>query len=138
MTYGMCSGATHRREEGIIQLTRKANSIVTAICKMFPTDCRSLNKADLGRKLLDLLNVPTTAEITEIPLDWDGQVEICFVVPGNINVFSFYAGKWLDGSESCYLAIIGTQKEDNGKIWYDFFQIEEILPDDYFKKGESL
>lgn len=121
-----------------MRLTPEANSIVTAICATTSTDCRSLNKADLGRKLLDLLNVPPTAQITEIPLDWDGQVEICFVVPGNINVFSLYAGKWLDGSESCYLAITGRQREYNGEIWYDFFNVEEILPDDYFKRGESL
>lgn len=118
-----------------MQLTQEAKNLVFAICATTPTDCRSLNKADLGRKLLDLLNVPTTVEITEIPLDWDGQVEICFVVPENANVFSLYAGKWLDGSESCYVAITGRQREDNGKVWYDFFQIEEILLDDYFKRG---
>lgn len=121
-----------------MQLTQEAKNLVFAICATTPTDCRSLNKADLGRKLLDLLNVPPTAQIIEIPLDGDDQVEICFVVLGKINVFSLYAGKWLDGSESCYLAITGRQREYNGKIWYDLFQIEEILPDDYFKRGESL
>lgn len=119
-----------------MQLTQEAKSLVTAICSTTPTDCRSLNKADMGRKLLDLLNVPSKAEITEIPLDWDNQVEICFTLPDNANVFSLYAGKWLDGSESCYLAITGRKREEGEKVWYDFFQIEEILPDDYFKKGE--
>lgn len=117
-----------------MQLIDEARFLVTRICSEPGTDCHSLNKAALGRRLLDLFNVPTTAQITEIPLDWGGQVEVCFILPGNANYFSLYAGKWLDGSESCYLAIIGRQREEGEKVWYDFFQIEEILPDDYFKE----
>lgn len=120
-----------------MQLTPEAKSLVTEICTTTPTDCRSLNKADLGRKLLDLLHVPTTTEITEIPLDWDGQVEICFTLPDNANYFSLYAGKWLDGSESCYLAITGKKRKYGNKVYYEFCHMEEILPDDYFKKGEQ-
>ena len=45
--------------------------IVREICAKNSTDCRSLNKSDLARKLMDMANVPDDAEITEIPLDVD-------------------------------------------------------------------
>lgn len=55
--------------------------IVREICAKNSTDCRSLNKSDLARKLMDMANIPDDAEITEIPLDIDNQVAILFVVP---------------------------------------------------------
>lgn len=39
--------------------------IVHEICTTASTDCRSLNKSDLSRKLMDLVNIPQNAEIQE-------------------------------------------------------------------------
>ena len=61
--------------------------IVREICAKNSTDCRSLNKSDLARKLMDMANVPDDAEITEIPLDVDNQVAILFVVPNDDKYF---------------------------------------------------
>lgn len=73
-------------------LEGKAMEIVRAICAMPATDCRSLNKAAEARKLLDLVHVPETAEIHEIPLDWDEQVEVMFTVPDDKTYYGLTAG----------------------------------------------
>lgn len=107
-------------------------SIVKQICNTESTDCRSLNKISLARQLMDLMHVPTEAEIEEIPLDWCDQVEICFMLPDDNNYYSLYAGKWNDGSESIYLSIIGKLRINGRLCVYDFWSEEKILPDDYF------
>lgn len=66
--------------------------IVHEICTTTSTDCRSLNKSDLARKLMDLVNIPQNAEIQEIPLDWEDQVDVCFTIPNDDNCYSLYAG----------------------------------------------
>ena len=62
--------------------------IVHEICTTASTDCRSLNKSDLSRKLMDLVNIPQNAEIQEIPLDWEDQVDVCFTIPNDDNYYS--------------------------------------------------
>lgn len=104
--------------------------IVHEICAMTSTNCKSLNKTDLARKLMDIVNIPQEAEISEIPLDWDNQVEICFVLPDDDNYYSLYAGHWLDNTESMKLAIIGKVKGDK----FDFMDKEKELSLDYFAK----
>ena len=107
-------------------------SIVKQICNTESTDCRSLNKINLARQLMDLMHVPTEAEIEEIPLDWCNQVGICFLLPNDNNYYSLYAGKWNDESESIYLSIIGKLCKDGEFDVFDFWSEEKILPDDYF------
>lgn len=79
--------------------------IVKLICETTATDCRSMNKAELARELMDMVNIPSNAIIEEIPLDWDNQVSICFTVPNDDNYYSLYAGHWLD---DIYYCITGT------------------------------
>lgn len=75
-----------------MNMQEKIMEIVRAICNMPATDCRSLNKAAKARELLDLVHVPDTAEIHEIPLDWDEQVEIMFTVPNDKTYYGLTAG----------------------------------------------
>lgn len=75
-----------------MNMQEKIMEIVRAICNMPATDCRSLNKAEKARELLDLVHVPETAEIHEIPLDWDEQVEVMFTVPNDKTYYGLTAG----------------------------------------------
>lgn len=75
-----------------MNMQEKAMELVRAICNMPATDCRSLNKAAEARKLLDLVHVPETAEIHEIPLDWDEQVEVMFTLPNDKTYYGLTAG----------------------------------------------
>lgn len=111
------------KEEKIMNLVKK-------ICGTESTDCRSLNKSDLGRQLLDIANVPKNADIQEIPLDWDNQVVVLFLLPNDTNYYSLFAGIGLDGKFYFELTITGKL---NGKV-FDFFDEEEQLDIDYFKK----
>ena len=104
--------------------------IVHEICTTSSTDCRSLNKSDLARKLMDLVNIPQNAEIQEIPLDWEDQVDVCFTIPNDDNYYSLYAGHWLDDTESMKLA--NTGKIDGSQ--FEFYEKEIDLPLDYFNK----
>lgn len=105
--------------------------IVHEICTISSTDCRSLNKSDLARKLMDLVNIPQNAEIQEIPLDWEDQVDVCFTIPNDDNYYSLYAGHWLDDTESMELANTG---KINGSQ-FEFYEKEIDLPLDYFSKN---
>lgn len=75
-----------------MNMQEKIAEIVRAICNMPATDCRSLNKAEKARELLDLVHVPETAEIHEIPLDWDDEVAIYFTVPNDRTEYCVTAG----------------------------------------------
>ena len=105
-------------------------AIVQEICAMTSANCRSLNKTDLARKLMDMINIPKEAEISEIPLDWENQVEICFILPNDDNYYSLYAGHWLDDTESMKLVITGKVKGDHS----DFYEEEVDLPLNYFEE----
>lgn len=108
--------------------------IVKEICSIESTNCRSLNKSEVARKLMDMIDIPRSAEIHEIPLDWNNQVAILFTIPDDNRYYCLNAGHWLDETESMFLEIVGTQREKDNCIWFDFYDNEERLPLDYFKK----
>lgn len=113
--------------------------IVEQICNMEFTDCRGLSKVELARELMNLANIPQNADIQEIPLDWNNQVVILFLLPNDKNYYSLFAGIGCDGKFYFELSITGILKE-NG--WFQFFEEEgkqdEILPIDYFEKRTTV
>jgi hypothetical protein len=108
----------------------KVMSIVRKICSTESTNCRSLNKANLARQLLDMANVPQNADIQEIPLDWDNQVVVLFLLPNDKNYYSLFAGIGLDNKFYFTLGITGVLKGN----MFDFYDEEEELDIDYFIK----
>lgn len=111
--------------------------VVKLICETTSTDCRSLNKAELARELMDMANIPSNATIEEIPPDWDNQVSICFTVPNDNNYYSLYAGHWLDDTKRMMLCIIGKQVHSGTKTFFDFFTEEKEVSLDYFVKNQN-
>lgn len=109
----------------------KITQIVSEICNTPSANCRSLNKSELARQLLDLANIPQNADIQEIPLDWDNQVVILFLIPNDANYYSLFAGKGKSGKFHFDLSIIGTLKGNE----FDFFHDEKPLDIDYFKSN---
>ena len=105
-------------------------NLVSKICGTEKSDCRSLNKKDLARELLNLANVPDSASIEEIPLDWGNQVVVLFLLPDDKNYYSLFTGIGNDGKFYFELTITGVL-ESNG--YFDFFQQEKVLGHDYFK-----
>ena len=108
-------------------------SVVREICTRIPTKCRSLNMVDLARRLMDMINVPQNAEIFEIPLNWQNQVGITFIIPGYPVAFGLYAGYWKNGTESMQLEITGVICKDDHSTYIDYWKKEMKLPLDYFK-----
>jgi hypothetical protein len=109
-------------------MQNKIMQIVTEICSTQSANCRSLNKSDLARQLMDYAHVPSNAEIQEIPLDWDNMTEILFLLPNDTNYYSLFAGIGTDGNFHFDLSITGKLK---GKR-FDFYDEEKPLPIDYF------
>lgn len=107
--------------------------IVRKICNTESTDCRSLNKSDLARKLMDMASIPNNAEIMEIPLDWNNQVAILFIIPDDDNYYCLYAGRWNNNIESMQLVISGTVRRGKDRLDFDFFDEEKEVGLDYFK-----
>ena len=108
--------------------------LVKEICNMEATDCRSLNKSKLARELMNLVNIPQNAEIYEIPLDWDDEVVILFMLPNDKNYYSLGAGHWLDGTERLILSITGRWKGREFKFLQEEGKEDIPLPLDYFQK----
>ena len=106
-------------------------NLVSKICGTEKSDCRSINKKNLARELLNLANVPDSASIEEIPLDWGNQVVVLFLLPDDKNYYSLFAGIGNDGKFYFELTITGVL-ESNG--YFDFFRQEKVLDLDYFKK----
>lgn len=102
--------------------------LVNEICNTESTNCRSLNKSDVARKLLDIANVPAVAEIQEIPLDWNNQVVILFLLPNDNNYYSLFAGIGTDNNYHFELSICGIL---NGNE-FDFYDTEKELDINYF------
>lgn len=107
--------------------------IVRKICNAESTDCRSLNKSALARKLMDMVSIPNNAEIMEIPLDWNNQVAILFIIPDDNNYYCLYAGHWNNNIESMRLMISGTVRRGKDRLDFDFFDEEKEVGLDYFK-----
>lgn len=110
-------------------------NLVSKICGTEKSDCRSINKKDLARELLNLANVPDSASIEEIPLDWGNQVVVLFLLPGDKNYYSLFTGIGNDGKFYFELTITGVL-ESNG--YFDFFQQEKVLGHDYFKNYTGM
>ena len=115
-------------------MREKVLDIVSKICEMKSTDCRGLNKRDLAKKLLNLANVPENAEIEEIPLDWNNQVVVLFLIPGDKNYYSLFAGIGNDGKFYFELSITGVL-ESNG--YFRFFESEKIIDSSYFESKRA-
>ncbi len=105
-----------------MQMKEKVLSLVDAICNTQSTNCRSLNKANLARELMDLADISKEAEIQEIPLDWNRQVIILYLLPNDNNYYSLFAGIGCDGQYHFELSITG---QLNGNI-FNFYK-EDVL-----------
>lgn len=112
-------------------MKNKVLELVKAICETNSTDCRGLNIKETARELMNLANIPENAEIEEIPLNWNNQVVILFLLPKDKNYYSLFAGIGNDNKFHFELSITGTL-QDNG--YFDFFTEEEVLPINYFEK----
>lgn len=108
--------------------------IVKEICSITPTDCKCLNKSKLARELMNLISIPQNAEIYEIPLDWDDEVVILFMLPNDKNYYSLCAGHWLDGTERLILSITGRWKGREFKFFQEEGKEDIPLPLDYFQR----
>jgi len=109
-------------------------SLVSAICNEPSTDCKSLNKTELARELMDLASIPELAEIREIPLDWDNQVVILFKIPNDNNYYGLFAGIGKDNQYFFDLTIMGDFDTETGE--FNFYDVEKQIPIDYFSKRE--
>lgn len=119
-------------------MKNKVMQLVKQICDIKSTDCRSLNKDNLVRKLMNLANIPQNADIQEIPLDWDNQVVILFLLPHDKNYYSLFAGIGCDGKFYFEMSITGIF---DGK-YFHFLQEDgkedQMLPIDYFVKKTTV
>ena len=107
----------------------KIMQIVENICNQESTNCRSLNKLELAKELLNIANIPTDANIQEIPLDWDNQVVILFLLPNNNNYYSLFAGIGTDKNFYFDLSITGKLIDND---YFDFYDDEVKLDINYF------
>ena len=107
--------------------SEKIMFLVRLICEAESTDCRSLNKVPLARKLMNHANIPASAEISEIPLDWDNQVEILFFLPDDKNCYSLFAGIGNDGQFHFDLTITGFLVWKDGEQVIDYLDEEEEI-----------
>ena len=116
-----------------MQVKSKVMKIVDEICNTKSTDCRSLNKKELARKLMDIANIPDNAEIQEIPLDWCRQVEICYLIPGDDKYYSLFAGIGNEGFFHFEIYSIGLLKGNEFEFFDEEIVIKDLLEEkDYF------
>ena len=117
-------------------MENKIMKIVDKICAMESFDCRSLNKKDEARKIMDIVEIPNNAIIQEIPLDWDRQIVILFEIPNDEHYYELFAGTGEDKEFHCELSEIGIIREDCF-YFYDEDGIEnKLLPINYFKNNK--
>lgn len=109
-------------------MKNKILDLVEKICSN-NSDCRALNNQEVARELMNVAHIPN-AEIEEIPLNWNNQVVILFLLPEDKNYYSLFAGIGNDGNFHFELSIAGILQE-NG--YFDFFAEEEMLPINYFE-----
>lgn len=100
-------------------MENKVMQLVKQICNVESTNCKSLNKKDLVRELMNLANVPQNADIQEVPVDWDNMVEVLFLLPDDNNYYNLFAGIGIDNNFHFGLSIIGNLL-DNG--YFHFFE----------------
>ena len=114
-------------------MKNKVMNLVNTICELKSTNCRSLNKANVARELMNLANIPESAKIQEIPLDWNSQVEILFTLPDDINYYSLFAGIGRDGNFYFQLSIVGFLDGE----YFEFYDNEKKIDIDYFVKNQN-
>jgi len=102
--------------------------LVKQICETESTNCRSLNKSDLARKLMNIANIPQNADIQEIPLDANNQVVVLFLIPNDSNYYSLFGGMGKDNNFHFTLSITGTLQGDT----FNFYDDEKELDINYF------
>lgn len=112
--------------------------IVKNICSMRTTDCRSLNKSQLCKKLMKFANIPDDAKIMEIPLDWDNMVNVLFIRENDFNYYSLFAGIGIDNEFHFDLSITGTYTVEGESYFFDFYDDEEEIPINYFLDFSDL
>ena len=118
-------------------MENKIMELVDKICSMESLNCRSLNKRNEARMIMDFLEIPSDAVIHEIPLDWDRQVEIMFTIPEDtlhkVNYyFGLYAGIY-NGKLTIELSKCG--EWDSKSRYFDFYFRDKKIPIDYFKRA---
>ena len=108
------------------------NRILDLVAKICTnnSDCRGLDKKDAARELMNIAHIPSDAEIVEIPLDWNNQVVILFLLPEDKNYYSLFAGIGNDSEFHFDLSITGAL-DNNG--YFDFFEQDEMLPINFFE-----
>lgn len=117
-----------------IMMQNKIMELVDKICSMESLNCRSLNKRNEARLIMDFAGIPVDAIIHEIPLDWDRQVEIMFTIPEDkvhkVNYyFGLFAGIGCDGEFHFELSKCG----EWSKNYFDFYIRDKHIPIDYFR-----
>lgn len=95
--------------------------IVKEICSIESANCRSLNKSEVARKLMDMIDIPRSAEIQEIPLDWNDQVEILFTIPEDKYYYGLSAGHGIRLQMEAEVKRELTEEEwiEEVKSWFD-------------------
>ena len=111
-------------------MKNKILELVKKICTN-NSDCRGLNNKEIARELMNIANIPENAEIEEIPLNWNNQVVILFLIPGDKNYYSLFAGIGNDDKFHFDLSITGTLKN---KEYFDFFETDQELSIHYFER----
>ena len=115
--------------------------IVEKICSLPPsgldrTEEDGKELLNLCQTLMDMVNIPSSAEIYEVPLMEDNQVAIYFFLEGDDEKeYCLNAGHWLDGTISMELEAYGKETNEHGIEMYTAF---ESLPLDYFVNKETM
>ncbi len=114
--------------------------IVEKICS-FPPSALDRTEEDgkellnLCRTLMDMVNIPSNAEIYEIPLMKNNQVVIYFFLENDDEKeYCLNAGHWLDDTISMKLEAYGKETHEYDIEMYTAF---ESLPLDYFENHEK-
>lgn len=114
--------------------------IVEKICSL-PSSALDRTEEDgkellnLCRTLMDMVNIPSNAEIYEIPLMKNNQVVIYFFLENDDEKeYCLNAGHWLDDTISMKLEAYGKETHEYDIEMYTAF---ESLPLDYFENHEK-
>lgn len=120
-------------------MEEKIMELIDRICTMKSTNCRSLNKRNEARKIMDFFGIPVDAIIHEIPLDWDRQVEIMFTIPEDtLHKVNYYFGLYVgihNGKITIELSKCGEWNKKSD--YFDFYFRDKLIPMDYFKTAKA-
>lgn len=119
-------------------MKNKVMAIVEKICNTESISCRGLDKSNFARELMNLANIPQNADIQEIPLDWNKQVVILFLLPNDKNYYSLFAGIGNDGKFYFELSITGILDGDYFHFFQDEGKEDQILSINFFEKRTTI